>query len=84
MTIIFGELIPKVFALRNKELVCLRLSPAMQWFAWSAWPIVWFLENTVMTVMKFGGRWQGLDPHMKTEGAELQELRRVPWRGRRG
>ena len=33
LTIIFGELVPKVFALRNQEWVCLRMSPAMRWFA---------------------------------------------------
>lgn len=76
VTIIFGELIPKVFALRNKEWVCLRMSPAMRWFAWSVGPVVWFLENTVMTFMRLGGRWQArLDEQMKTEAAELQELR---------
>ncbi len=32
-TIVVGELVPKVFALRNKEWVCLSLSPAMCWFA---------------------------------------------------
>jgi putative hemolysin len=30
VTIIFGGLIPKVFALRNKEWVCLMLSPPMR------------------------------------------------------
>lgn len=76
VTIIFGELIPKVFAIRNKEWVCLQMSAPMRWFAWSVWPIVWVLENSVMTVMKLGGRWQArLDEKMKTEAAELQELR---------
>lgn len=76
VTIIFGELIPKVFALRNKEWVCLQMSTTMRWFAWSVGPVVWLLENTVMTVMRLGGRWQArLDEKMKTEAAELQELR---------
>ena len=46
VTIIFGELIPKVFGLRNKEWVCLRLSSLMSWVAASVWPIVWLLEKT--------------------------------------
>ncbi len=33
VTIVVGELVPKVFALRNKEWVCLTLSPIMEWFA---------------------------------------------------
>ena len=39
VTIIFGELLPKVFALRNKEWVCLQLSPLMQWVSRSVWPV---------------------------------------------
>jgi putative hemolysin len=42
--IFFGELVPKVFAIRNKELVCLRLSRAMKWFSSSVWPAVWMFE----------------------------------------
>jgi putative hemolysin len=77
VTIIFGELIPKLFALRNKEWVCLRMSVAMQWFAWSVWPVVWLLETAVMTLMRFGQRfWQAkIDQQVQSESAELQELR---------
>lgn len=55
VTIIAGELVPKVFALRNKELVCLTLSPAMEWFSYSVWPAVWFFENSVTWIMRLGG-----------------------------
>jgi putative hemolysin len=77
VTIVFGELIPKLFALRNKEWVCLRLSPAMRSFSFAVWPVVWVLETAVTALMKWGERhWQQrLDRHMKTEAAELQELR---------
>lgn len=77
ITIIFGELIPKVFALRNKEWVCLRLSPSMRWFMLAVWPVVWFLEGSVTMLMRWGARhWQQrLDQATKTEAAELQELR---------
>lgn len=50
-TILFGEFIPKVFAIRHQEWVCLRLSPAMQTFVHVVWPLVWFLEHTVAKVM---------------------------------
>ena len=56
ITIVVGELVPKVFALRNKELVCLTLSPIMEWFAASVKPAVWFLENSVAWIMRIGGR----------------------------
>jgi putative hemolysin len=55
VTIVFGELIPKLFALRNKEWVCLRLSPAMRSFSTAVWPIVWVLETATATLMKWGG-----------------------------
>jgi len=77
VTIIFGELIPKVFALRNKEWVCLKLSPPMKWFVSAVWPVVWCLETAVSKLMSWGerrlqGRIAGLE---KSEGTELQELR---------
>ena len=56
ITIVCGELVPKVFALRNKEWVCLKLSPPMEWFSYSVWPAVWFFENSVTWIMKWGGR----------------------------
>jgi len=55
VTIVAGELVPKVFALRNKELVCLTMSPTMEWFATSVRPAVWFLETAVSWIMHLGG-----------------------------
>jgi putative hemolysin len=77
LTIIFGELVPKVFSMRNKEWVCLKLSPPMEWFSYSVWPAVWFLENTVTLITRWSEqRWkptgQGAPTH---EEATLQELR---------
>jgi putative hemolysin len=51
ITIIAGELIPKVFALRNAEFVCLALSPVMRVFALVAFPIVWVFETTTKVVV---------------------------------
>ena len=75
ITIIFGELVPKVFALRNKEWVCLALSPPMEWFSYSVWPAVWFFETTVMSIMKWGERATKTpgDAETKMESA-IQEL----------
>ena len=56
VTIVGGELVPKVFALRNKELVCLTLSPIMQWLAVAVKPAVWFLESSVSWIMLVGGQ----------------------------
>ena len=52
-TIIFAELIPKIFAIKNSEWVILRLSKIMKSFAIVASPIVSSLENIVKTAIKF-------------------------------
>ncbi|QGJ70312.1 Magnesium and cobalt efflux protein CorC [Planctomycetales bacterium 10988] len=59
LTIIFGELVPKVFSLRNKEWVCLKLSPIMEWFSYTVWPAVWFFENSVSWIMKWSDKSRG-------------------------
>ena len=78
-TIVIGELVPKLFALRNKEWVCLRLSPLMKWFALSVWPIVWVLETSASGLMDLSERLWRPKPHAdaRTETAELQELRAI-------
>jgi putative hemolysin len=76
-TILFGELVPKVFAIRNKELVCLRLSRVMKWFTFSVWPAVWLLEGIVTAIMNWSERRRkssGLDA-FRSESAEFQSLR---------
>ena len=77
LTILLGELMPKVFSLRNKEWVCLRLSPVMRWFCFSVWPAVWVFETSVMAMMAWSERrWRPrMDPGMKSEAIELLELR---------
>ncbi len=53
ITIVFGELIPKVFAIENKEWVCLRLAPIMRVVAWLLWPVAHFFEWCVKWMLKF-------------------------------
>lgn len=75
VSIIFGELVPKVFALRNKESVCLRMSPGMRWFTYSVWPIVWLFETVVSRLTGWGERrLRKPDSRGRTDSAELQEL----------
>jgi putative hemolysin len=74
VTIIVGELVPKVFSLRNKEWVCLTLSPPMYWFSRSVWPAVWFLERTVTWIMRWStGRGQRSGAGSSADGA-VQEI----------
>ena len=76
VTIIFGELVPKVFALENREWVVLRLSPLMEWFSYCVWPAVWFLESSVSLIVRLGKRrWKASDAG--SNAAALQELRAI-------
>ena len=77
VTMVFGELVPKVFALRNKEWLCLKLSPTMRGFALGVWPAVWLLEETVTAIRHWGERlWRPKLPgDASSEAAELLELR---------
>lgn len=79
LTIVVGELVPKLFALRNKEWVCLVPSPIMKWFALSVWPLVWLLEHSASGLMDASEKLWRPKPHAdaKTEAAELQELRAI-------
>jgi putative hemolysin len=73
ITIVFGELIPKVFALKNKEWVCLKLSPPMEWFAVVVRPAVWILE----TAVGWGMSWRVFGPvvgHAGEPEPAIQEL----------
>lgn len=73
VTIIFGELIPKVFAIRNKEHVCLLLSPFMKGLAAVAGPVVNLFEQIVKKVLGFGQK--QLDFEVSEEEQGLHELR---------
>jgi putative hemolysin len=77
ISIVFGELLPKVFALRHKEWLSLKLSPVMQWFARSARPVVWLLERSVsFLVDTLLRRWQPTAPSEEVRaGVAVSELR---------
>jgi putative hemolysin len=74
VTIIAGELVPKVFALRNKEWVCLTLSPPMFWFSKSVWPAVWFLESTVTWIMQRSWRGEKRGGAATAQESVVQEI----------
>jgi putative hemolysin len=73
VTIVFGELVPKVFSLRNPERVVLLLSPAMEWFALAVWPAVWLFENSTSWIMSIWRR--GGERDTASAESTLQELR---------
>ena len=73
ITILFGELVPKVFALKNKEWICLKLSPPMEWFSYAVWPAVWFFEKSVTGIVSLFGKRSGNEGDVSE--AAIQELR---------
>jgi putative hemolysin len=78
ITIIFGELVPKVFALKNQARVVLTLSPIMYGFSLSVWPAVWFLETTSTFITEVIDRLVSLRFTGKPqEPTQIQELRAV-------
>ncbi len=74
VTIVFGELVPKVFSLRHKDWVCLTLSPVIEWFGYAVWPAVWLFENATQLIMSLGRR-SGAEEQVAADEAKLQELR---------
>jgi putative hemolysin len=78
VTIIFGELVPKVFALKNQTRVVLTLSPIMYSFLLSVWPAVWFLETTSTFITDIIDRIINLRlTGRPPEPTQMQELRAV-------
>lgn len=78
VTIVAGELIPKVFALKHKEWVCLKLSPPMRAMTMVVYPAVWVLEGSVRTLLSWSERrWTPTVEGHKAEVTEMQELRAV-------
>lgn len=79
VSIVFGELIPKVFALRNQEWLCLKMSGAMRQFAGLVHPIVAAMEAVVTGIVNWAQRkWRPSEGESRfAEPAELRELAAV-------
>jgi putative hemolysin len=77
VTIMLGELVPKVFAMRHPEWVCLRLSPIMRWCSFAVRPMVWLFETAVRLMMNWGEQRWGtrFESRHTGEATELLELR---------
>ncbi len=54
VTIVFAELVPKMFALNNREFICLRLSPMMKMFSVVFYPVITVLEKIVKGTLHLG------------------------------
>lgn len=74
-TIIFAELVPKMFALDNRESVCLALSPIMKAITRIADPVVSFFETIVKKIMSFDRKKKGGEPADSHEKQSLHELK---------
>jgi putative hemolysin len=71
--IVFGELVPKMIALNNKEWIVLRLSPIMKVLSQAIYPVVSIIEITVKKVVGLLTLWSGIKP--SAQGQWLHELR---------
>jgi len=56
LTIVFAELIPKMYALNNKVWVCLTLSPAIKVFTRIFYPVISVFERVVKWIMQLGDK----------------------------
>ncbi len=77
LTIVLGELVPKLFGLRHKEWVCVTLSPMIRWLSFSVWPAVWMLETSATALTNVSERFfkPRLHGDSASEAMELQDLR---------
>jgi putative hemolysin len=81
LTIVIGELIPKVFAIKNAELVCLALSPLMWAFSLVFYPAVLLFEWLTKSIMKVieailpGRQFDDTQSHLHELRAQVNLLR---------
>ncbi len=73
--IIFSELVPKVFAINNKEWVCLKLSPIMKLLSRLVFPVVLFLEWIVKKIIGIGRKHWNPPSILLEEQHGLHELK---------
>lgn len=74
-TIAFAELVPKMFAIRNKERVALTLSPPMHAFSYVVYPAIILLEGTVKRILRMGERKKSASDALRDETEGLVELK---------
>ncbi len=74
ITIMFGELVPKVFAIENKELVLLRVSPAMRLLYSVVYPVVRGMEKVTKAAVRLASALLPRSEH-REERASVQEMR---------
>jgi len=73
-TIVFAELIPKIFAIKNSEWVVLRLSQIMVYFSYIANPVVSSMEYIVKAAIKFIDQKKPIDNPNPDAQSSLHEL----------
>jgi putative hemolysin len=73
LSLILGELVPKSLALRSNETYGLLVARPLEWLAWLARPLVWFLMASSNTVLKlFGDHTDFLEGRLSSD--ELRHL----------
>ncbi len=73
-TIIFSELIPKTYALKNKVWICLGLAPFMRGLFRVGYPIILLIERIVKKTVGFINKKMGLRGSRLEDQVDLHEL----------
>ena len=73
-TIIFAELIPKIFAIKNSEWVILKLSKIMVYFSYIANPVISSMEYIVKSAIKFIDKKKSINNPKSDHQRSLYEL----------
>ncbi|NLW70248.1 MAG: HlyC/CorC family transporter [Eubacteriaceae bacterium] len=71
ITLIFGELVPKQFALRRAESLALKMSGIISFFSKAFKPIVWFLSFMTDSTLKLFG----INPHEEQADETEENIR---------
>jgi putative hemolysin len=70
LSLVFGELLPKQFALAKAESLACRVAPAMRWLSIAAQPAVWLMGRSTQGILRALGTRQGGDSSISVEDIE--------------
>lgn len=73
LSLVFGELVPKRFALQRSAGIALVVAPPLDRFATVMRPVIWLLSVSTNAVVRLAGG----DPSAKSEGISREELREM-------
>ena len=73
LVVIFAEIMPKTYAIRNAEFVALAVAPFMRGVVWLAQPLTWALQGLVQIMFRLAGARDSRDETIPSD----EELRSI-------